>query len=160
MDCNWGKQICGISHRLRICASAEADGTSVFIVQVSSALPVRHAQKPNPVQYIRYTPSQQGSGHNSGAQQRIIRMVEVQQDPMEPPKFKYVIVVVTWLIRDWKLLSDPKTFEFNEKQSCFRINQKIPRAPPSPPAPVMHSPPRKVFVFIFVLLNHLAQFLF
>lgn len=26
----------------------------------------------------------------------------------------------------------------------FRINQKIPRAPPSPPAPVMHSPPRKV----------------
>ncbi|VIO99461.1 Hypothetical 60.2 kDa protein T27F2.1 in chromosome V, putative [Brugia malayi] len=82
--------------------------------KVASALPVRHAQKPNPVQYIRYTPSQQGGGHNSGAQQRIIRMVEVQQDPMEPPKFK--------------------------------INQKIPRAPPSPPAPVMHSPPRKTTV--------------
>lgn len=59
--------------------------------QVASALPVRHAQKPDPVQYIRYTPSQQGGGHNSGAQQRIIRMVEVQQDPMEPPKFKYVV---------------------------------------------------------------------
>ncbi|VDN90980.1 unnamed protein product [Brugia pahangi] len=82
--------------------------------KVASALPVRHAQKPDPVQYIRYTPSQQGGGHNSGAQQRIIRMVEVQQDPMEPPKFK--------------------------------INQKIPRAPPSPPAPVMHSPPRKTTV--------------
>lgn len=26
----------------------------------------------------------------------------------------------------------------------FRINQKIPRAPPSPPAPVIHSPTRKV----------------
>ena len=26
----------------------------------------------------------------------------------------------------------------------FKINQKIPRAPASPPAPVMHSPPRKV----------------
>lgn len=27
---------------------------------------------------------------------------------------------------------------------CFRINKKIPRGPPSPPAPVMHSPTRKV----------------
>lgn len=26
----------------------------------------------------------------------------------------------------------------------FKINQKVPRAPPSPPAPVMHSPPRKI----------------
>lgn len=26
----------------------------------------------------------------------------------------------------------------------FRINKKIPRGPPSPPAPVMHSPSRKV----------------
>ncbi|VDM44116.1 unnamed protein product, partial [Toxocara canis] len=82
--------------------------------KVASALPVRHAEKQAPVQYIRYTPSQQGGGHNSGAQQRIIRMVEEQKDPMEPPKFK--------------------------------INQKIPRAPPSPPAPVMHSPTRKTTV--------------
>ena len=36
----------------------------------------------------RYTPSQQGVAFNSGAKQRIIRMVEVQKDPMEPPKFK------------------------------------------------------------------------
>ena len=28
----------------------------------------------------------------------------------------------------------------------FRINSKIPRGPPSPPAPVMHSPTRKVTV--------------
>lgn len=46
------------------------------------------------MQYIRYTPSQQGGGHNSGAQQRIIRMVDVQQDPMEPPKFKYVVFYI------------------------------------------------------------------
>ena len=44
--------------------------------------------------------------------QRIIRMVEVQVDPMEPPR--------------------------------FRTNKKIPRGPPSPPAPVMHSPTRKL----------------
>ncbi|KFD70647.1 hypothetical protein M514_11260 [Trichuris suis] len=82
--------------------------------KIAASLPVRHAAKEAPPQYIRYTPSQQSSMHNSGAQQRIIRMVEVQQDPMEPPRFK--------------------------------INQKIPRPPPSPPPPVMHSPTRKVSV--------------
>lgn len=72
--------------------------------KVSAALPVRAAEKAAPAQYIRYTPSQQGDAFNSGAKQRVIRMVEAQVDPMEPPKFK--------------------------------INQKIPRGPPSPPAPV------------------------
>ena len=38
---------------------------------------------------FRYTPSQQGQAFNSGAKQRVIRMVEMQKDPMEPPKFKY-----------------------------------------------------------------------
>lgn len=58
-----------------------------------------------PPKYIRYVPAQDGS------KPKIIRMVEVQKDPMEPAKFK--------------------------------INQKIPGPPPSPPAPIMHSPPRK-----------------
>jgi len=80
--------------------------------KISAALPVRAAEKTEPAQYIRYTPSQQGMAFNSGAKQRVIRMVEVQNDPMEPPKFK--------------------------------INKKVPRGPPSPPAPVMHSPTRKV----------------
>lgn len=39
--------------------------------------------------YVRYTPQQQGGGHNSGAQQRIVRVVEMQSDPMEPPKFTH-----------------------------------------------------------------------
>ncbi|CAD5230882.1 unnamed protein product [Bursaphelenchus xylophilus] len=78
--------------------------------KVASALPVQHAKKTEPAQYIRYTPSQQNA--EGATQQRIIRMVEAQRDPMEPPR--------------------------------FQINQKIPRAPPSPPAPVLHSPPRKV----------------
>ncbi|XP_064458356.1 SNW domain-containing protein 1-like [Ornithodoros turicata] len=82
--------------------------------KISAAMPVRAAEKLAPAQYIRYTPSQQGMAFNSGAKQRIIRMVEVQKDPMEPPRFK--------------------------------INKKIPRGPPSPPAPVMHSPTRKVTV--------------
>ncbi|XP_072032631.1 SNW domain-containing protein 1-like [Amphiura filiformis] len=82
--------------------------------KISAAMPVRHAEKTAPAQYIRYTPSQQGVAFNSGAKQRVIRMVEVQKDPMEPPRFK--------------------------------TNKKIPRGPPSPPAPVMHSPTRKVTV--------------
>lgn len=72
--------------------------------KIDASLPVRAAQKLAPAQFIRYTPSQQGDNFNSGAKQRVIRLVEAQVDPMEPPKFK--------------------------------INQKIPRGPPSPPAPV------------------------
>lgn len=82
--------------------------------KIAAAMPVRCAEKTAPAQYIRYTPSQQGQSFNSGAKQRVIRMVEAQVDPMEPPKFK--------------------------------INKKIPRGPPSPPAPVLHSPTRKVTV--------------
>ena len=87
-------------------------------------MPVKAAEKQAPAQYIRYTPASQitpsndeegGSGSfNSGASQRIIRMVEVQRDPMSPPRFK--------------------------------INKKLPKGPPSPPAPVLHSPTRKVTV--------------
>lgn len=50
---------------------------------------------------------------NPAAQQRVIRMVEAQVDPMEPPKHKH---------------------------------KKVPRGPPSPPVPVLHSPPRKLTV--------------
>jgi SNW domain-containing protein 1 len=40
-------------------------------------------------QLIRYTPNQQGAGHNSGAMQRIVKMKEVQVDPLAPPQFKH-----------------------------------------------------------------------
>jgi SNW domain-containing protein 1 len=46
-------------------------------------------QKLNEPTFIRYTPSQQSTGHNSGAQQRIIRVQEMPVDPLEPPKFKH-----------------------------------------------------------------------
>lgn len=82
--------------------------------KTAAALPVQGAKKQEESQYIRYTPSQGGVMFNSGAKQRVIRMVEAQRDPMEPPRFK--------------------------------TNKKIPRGPPSPPAPVMHSPTRKTTV--------------
>lgn len=76
------------------------------------------AQKPKTIkgtnrkeaQYVRYTPSNQ-VGDTTKRSDKIIKIVERQQDPMEPPKFKH---------------------------------KKIPRGPPSPPPPVMHSPPRKL----------------
>lgn len=76
------------------------------------------AQKPKNVQgitrneptYVRYTPANQ-MGDVSKKNDRIMKIVERQRDPMEPPKFKH---------------------------------KKIPRGPPSPPPPVMHSPPRKL----------------
>jgi len=82
--------------------------------KIAAAQPVQAAKKQGESQYIRYTPSQGGVMFNSGAKQRVIRMVEAQRDPMEPPRFK--------------------------------TNKKIPRGPPSPPAPVMHSPTRKTTV--------------
>ncbi|KAK4467002.1 SKIP/SNW domain-containing protein [Cladorrhinum samala] len=60
--------------------------------------------------FVKYTPSAQ-MGDNSKKQERIMKIVERQRDPMEPPKFKH---------------------------------KKIPRGPPTPPPPVMHSPPRKL----------------
>ncbi|KAK3997550.1 SKIP/SNW domain-containing protein [Cladorrhinum sp. PSN332] len=60
--------------------------------------------------FVKYTPSSQ-MGDNSKKQERIMKIVERQRDPMEPPKFKH---------------------------------KKIPRGPPTPPPPVMHSPPRKL----------------
>ncbi|KAL8849569.1 MAG: hypothetical protein Q9221_005443 [Calogaya cf. arnoldii] len=76
------------------------------------------AQKPKNVKgvsrqdptYVRYTPANQ-MGDTSRKNDRIMKIVQKQQDPMEPPKFKH---------------------------------KKIPRGPPSPPPPVMHSPPRKL----------------
>ncbi|CAI2368974.1 unnamed protein product [Moneuplotes crassus] len=40
-------------------------------------------------EYIRYTPDQSGEAFNSGAQQRIVKMVTQQEDPLLPPKFKH-----------------------------------------------------------------------
>jgi SNW domain-containing protein 1 len=62
--------------------------------------------------YINYTPSDAAPGKMAG-KQRVIRMVDMAVDPLEPPKFKH---------------------------------KKVPNGPPSPPVPVMHSPPRKLTV--------------
>ncbi|KXN71976.1 hypothetical protein CONCODRAFT_78063 [Conidiobolus coronatus NRRL 28638] len=79
--------------------------------KISAAQPKNVVKKESEANYFRYTPAQQGANFNSGAQQRIIKVVEMKADPFEPPKFKH---------------------------------KKVPTGPGSPPAPVLHSPPRKV----------------
>ena len=61
--------------------------------------------------FIRYTPRTDAPGYNPNIRQRVIRMVEAQVDPIEPPKFRH---------------------------------KKVPKGPPSPPVPIMHSPSRKI----------------
>ncbi|KAJ0396244.1 hypothetical protein P43SY_003267 [Pythium insidiosum] len=83
--------------------------------KISAAHPVNVSHQKSAKEmstYVRYTPHDQGK-MGGQSQQRIIRMVEVQKDPMEPPKFQH---------------------------------KKAVRGPPSPPVPVLHSPPRKLTV--------------
>lgn len=76
--------------------------------KIKAAQPKHVPDSQGKTTFIRYTPGQQGGGN--GLKQRIIKMSEVVEDPLEPPRFKH---------------------------------KKVPRGPPSPPPPVLHSPPRK-----------------
>jgi len=58
-------------------------------VRLSAAQPSNIARQSGDSQYIKYKPSQQSSAFNSGAKERIIRMVEMPVDPLDPPKFKH-----------------------------------------------------------------------
>ena len=57
--------------------------------KIKAKMPKQAVQQTNDPTYIRYNPVQQGAGFNSGAQSRVIRMVEIAKDPMEPPKFRH-----------------------------------------------------------------------
>eukprot|EP00299_Pterocystis_sp_00344_P000122 c10036_g2_i1.p1 GENE.c10036_g2_i1~~c10036_g2_i1.p1 ORF type:complete len:468 (-),score=120.06 c10036_g2_i1:123-1454(-) len=54
----------------------------------NSAISSVKSQKRGPT-YMRYTPQQSTTNHNSGAQQRIISLVESQRDPLEPPRHQH-----------------------------------------------------------------------
>lgn len=60
----------------------------ILDVKLSAKTTGGAVQKKAEPTYIKYTPSVQGGGHNSGANQRIIRVVDTAQDPLEPPKFR------------------------------------------------------------------------
>jgi SNW domain-containing protein 1 len=73
--------------------------------KIKAAQPKHVPETGGSVSFVRYTPN------GEEGKQRIIKMVETVEDPLEPPRFKH---------------------------------KKIPRGPPSPPAPILRSPPRKV----------------
>ncbi|KAL0915803.1 hypothetical protein M5K25_013260 [Dendrobium thyrsiflorum] len=58
-------------------------------VRLSAAQPKNVPTQSQESKYIKYKPLQQSSAFNSGAKERIIRMVEMLADPLEPPKFKH-----------------------------------------------------------------------
>lgn len=75
--------------------------------KIKAAQPKNVALKGGGESFVRYTPGGPGA---DGTKQRIIKMVDVVEDPLEPPRFKH---------------------------------KKVPRGPPTPPPPVLRSPPRK-----------------
>jgi len=97
------------AERTRLALEALMEGK----IKSSKASTVVQANEVAEASYIRYTPNPTAPGFNPAAKQRVIKMVEAQVDPMEPPKHKIT---------------------------------KTPRGPPSPPVPVLHSPPRKITV--------------
>ncbi|GLJ15881.1 hypothetical protein SUGI_0262220 [Cryptomeria japonica] len=58
-------------------------------VRLSAAQPKNVQQQSSTATHIKYTPSQQSAAFNSGAKERVIKMVEMPKDPLEPPKFKH-----------------------------------------------------------------------
>ncbi|KAG1366578.1 SNW/SKI-interacting protein A [Cocos nucifera] len=58
-------------------------------VRLSAAQPKNVPTPSSESKFIKYKPSQQSAAFNSGAKERIIRMVEMAVDPLEPPKFKH-----------------------------------------------------------------------
>ncbi|XP_057456954.1 SNW/SKI-interacting protein A-like [Lotus japonicus] len=58
-------------------------------VRLSAAQPKNVPKQSSDAKYIKYKPSQQSAAFNSGAKERVIRMMEMPVDPLEPPKFKH-----------------------------------------------------------------------
>ncbi|KAJ7969553.1 SNW/SKI-interacting protein-like [Quillaja saponaria] len=58
-------------------------------VRLSAAQPKNVPKQSSDSKFIKYKPSQQSAAFNSGAKERIIRMVDMPVDPLEPPKFKH-----------------------------------------------------------------------
>ncbi|KAG1778472.1 SKIP/SNW domain-containing protein [Suillus placidus] len=73
---------------------ATADKTRAALEQlvsgkIKAAQPKHVPDAQGKTTYIRYTPGQQNGGDNGALKQRIIKMSEVVEDPMEPPRFKH-----------------------------------------------------------------------
>lgn len=77
------EQISETADRTRKALAAKLDN------KIKAGTPT-HVASAGQTSFIRYTPANSSASHNSGATQRIIRMVEAPADPLEPSKFKNV----------------------------------------------------------------------
>ncbi|KAJ0960378.1 hypothetical protein J5N97_001795 [Dioscorea zingiberensis] len=70
-------------------ARTKAALEKIVNVWLSAAQPKNVPTQSSDSKFIKYKPSQQSAAFNSGAKERIIQMVEMPVDPLEPPKFKH-----------------------------------------------------------------------
>ncbi|KAI5324666.1 hypothetical protein L3X38_033739 [Prunus dulcis] len=70
-------------------AETKAALEKIVNVRLSAAQPKNVPKQSSDSKFIKYKPSQKSVAFNSGAKERIIRMVEMPVDPLEPPKFKH-----------------------------------------------------------------------
>lgn len=108
---------------LQATAEATQQALSKIVNVKTAALKTKQAAatKAEDDQYIRYTPAQQGSGFNSGAKQRIIRMVEAPVDPLQPPKFKHKKVPQPPPSPPPPVMHSPPRKITKEEQAAFNI---------------------------------------
>eukprot|EP00982_Pelagococcus_subviridis_P009079 30897-Pelagococcus_subviridis.AAC.41 len=100
-----------------VCARPTIDDTSAALIKTRASILGKIAKKDMHLkvhakaqpEFVKYTPSMRRGDTTSEASHRVIKLHEVQSDPLDPPKFRH---------------------------------KKVPRGPGSPPAPIMHSPPR------------------
>lgn len=104
-----------VSTDVSVSKRPSSDDTEIILARTKSALFGRVEQRTcismpsTQPEYIKYTPATIRASSDSGISDRLIRLHEVQSDPLEPPRFRH---------------------------------KKVPRGGGSPPAAVMHSPPR------------------
>jgi SNW domain-containing protein 1 len=72
----------------RVAAETRAALGQIVDRKISTAMPTHVAKHSKEAVFIKYTPAEQNSAFNSGAQQRIIRLQEMPIDPLQPPKHK------------------------------------------------------------------------
>jgi len=71
--------------------------------------------------YIRYTSGKNNDSFNSGSDTRLIRMVDIPQDPLEPPKFKHKKIPMGPSSPPVPILHSPTKNLSKEERDSWRI---------------------------------------
>jgi|MDSW01.1.fsa_nt_gb SNW domain-containing protein 1 len=121
---------------MQVCARPTIDDTSAALIKTRASILGKIAKKDMHLkvhakaqpEFVKYTPSMRRGDTTSEASHRVIKLHEVQSDPLDPPKFRHKKVTLQTV--------------FEQELVLPLFYYKVPRGPGSPPAPIMHSPPR------------------